>query len=478
MTRELKNANITHVSYVDKGANQKKFFLTKSASEPTFKKDVKIITKTEDEQQLVYGVVYEPDVPDAHDDSMTADEIEKAAHKFLKDFRNIDTQHDFASGAGELVESYVAPVDMEVGDETISKGSWVIVTKATDEIWEQIKKGEFTGYSMAGTAETIQKAIQSSAPAFPPGSRIDVNIAEPHMEGQTTGEVREAVLTWVYGVVFDGMEDMGIHKWYVENELVEEEIEKSKDGKKKKKKKPHTPGMNMSKSLIGEDDQMSGFFNAMKSFFTGEKIQKGVVRDKYEDSKKTRNFWSAIGAFEDAIRSYNWRSENLEFEEDETKIREAIQDFSDIMTELLLTDNVLKAIGTPPDDIEKAGKKISGARMNKINAAFDALQELKNEVEEEEEEVKKEDIAKMLDDKLSPITKRLDAIEKEEGVDAEPPAEETFVKQFGDLLDEKLTPINDRLDAVEKARGASRQLDEEPSKVTKSEGASYMRHFG
>lgn len=41
--------------------------------------------------------------------------------------------------------------------ETIKKGSWVLVTKASEEVWEQIKKGEITGYSMAGTAETIEK---------------------------------------------------------------------------------------------------------------------------------------------------------------------------------------------------------------------------------------------------------------------------------------------------------------------------------
>lgn len=154
--RELLNANITHVSYVDKGANQKKFFLTKSEEVPTFEKQVKILTKSDDAQKLVYGVVYEPDVEDAHGDFMKAEEIEKAAHQFLKDARNIDTQHDFESGAGEVVESYVAPADIEIGSETITKGSWVLVTKATDEIWDSIQKGDITGYSMAGVAETVE----------------------------------------------------------------------------------------------------------------------------------------------------------------------------------------------------------------------------------------------------------------------------------------------------------------------------------
>ena len=396
MPRELINANITHVSYVDKGANQKQFFFTKSAKQPDFQKEVKLfINKEEEEQQLVYGLVYEPDVEDSHGDFMTVAEIEKAAHGFMKDARNIDKQHDFNAGVGEVVESYIAPADFIIGEQTITKGSWVLVTKASDEVWEEIKKGTITGYSMAGTAETIEK--QNEKPAA------------------------------------------------ISNK--------------------------------GE----AGLFNLLKNFFTGEQIQKGAVKDKFDQRKKSNNFWVAIDSFESVMRRYNWQTDEYEFEEDETKIREAIQDLSDILIDLLASDNIAKSIGKPPENIEKAGKKISAARMDKINAAFDALNELKAEVEEEEEEeVKKEDIAKMLDEKLSPITKRLDAIEKEEGAGAEPSAEEELLKQFSAALDEKLTPITDRLEAVEKARGISKQsYEEEPAvSVQKSDGPSYMRHFG
>ncbi|PLS05142.1 XkdF-like putative serine protease domain-containing protein [Bacillus halotolerans] len=157
MPRELVNAKITHVSYVDKAANQKQFFFMKSEKQPDFQKEVRVLAKESDEQKLVYGIVYEPDTVDAHGDFMTAAEIEKAAHGFLKDAREIDKQHDFHGGVGEVVESYVAPADFEMNGETIKKGSWVLVTKASEEVWEQIKKGEITGYSMAGTAEIIEK---------------------------------------------------------------------------------------------------------------------------------------------------------------------------------------------------------------------------------------------------------------------------------------------------------------------------------
>ncbi|OLQ57884.1 phage portal protein [Bacillus licheniformis] len=167
MARELRNAKISFVSYVDKAANQTKFFFTKSAGLPAFEKKVRLFTKSEqDEQKLVYGIVYEPDVPDAHGDFMTAEEIEKAAHGFLAEAREIDINHSFEGGTGVVVESYVAPDDFMIGSKQITKGSWVLVTRASDEVWEQIKAGIITGYSMAGTADVYEEEPVEKAGFF------------------------------------------------------------------------------------------------------------------------------------------------------------------------------------------------------------------------------------------------------------------------------------------------------------------------
>ena len=98
-----------------------------------------------------------------------------------------------------------------------------------------------------------EKRADDSSPAFSPGTRIQVEIDTPHMEGQSTGEVREAVLTWVYGIVFDGMEDMGIHKWYVESELKTERTNSDDLDDERKKEQPgnknkDTKGMDMKRS--------------------------------------------------------------------------------------------------------------------------------------------------------------------------------------------------------------------------------------
>ncbi|MCC2347176.1 XkdF-like putative serine protease domain-containing protein [Bacillus cereus group sp. MYBK29-1] len=152
--RKLKNLQVSHVSYVENGANQRKFFLTKSEEQPNFDKPVKVIKSDDEEKRLVYGIVYEPDVIDAHGDFTDSETIEKAAHEFMLKYRQIDKNHDFVAGVGEVVESYIAPADMELNGEPVKKGTWILTTKADEETWEAVKKGEFQGYSLAGVAET------------------------------------------------------------------------------------------------------------------------------------------------------------------------------------------------------------------------------------------------------------------------------------------------------------------------------------
>lgn len=247
--RKLKNAVITHVSYVDRGANKKQFFLTKSLENPTIEKNVKILVNKEDAKQLVYGVVYEPNVPDAHNDMMDAEEIEKAAHRFLADYRNIDKQHDFQSGYGEVVESYIAPQDFEIGGEVIKKGSWVLVTKANDETWEAIKRGEITGYSMAGIAEVeevevekqedkqVNKFFQMMKEFF---TKEVVEKEEEHKEEETglKKEDLQELLKEAMAPINEKLEalEKQVEKAEKAEEVVEEKIEKEEETKEEDNK--------------------------------------------------------------------------------------------------------------------------------------------------------------------------------------------------------------------------------------------------
>ncbi|MFD5020233.1 XkdF-like putative serine protease domain-containing protein [Paenibacillus sp. NPDC058367] len=407
MTFKLKDAKITHISLVDKGANGVPFAIIKDAGKNSIQKQVQI-AKIDDDKRIVKGVVYQPDVADAHDDQMDEVEIEKAAHLFMEKQHtyNIDKQHDLEVDKGFVIESYIAPCDMTLGEQQISKGSWVAAVKVTDDdTWEDIKKGEITGFSMWGVGK---------------------------------------------------------------REEIEEEAE-------------------VSKGILSRIAKALGL------------IEKGAVADKYHKNRKNREFWAAQDALNSVL--FNWDSYNSGMETDAETIREALQDFVDIAEDVLTKEDIVKAIGAPPESIAKAGKKISAGNLKHVDDAIAALNELKNKtapVEEESEEdddLKAEDIAKAVTAALAPIAKQVEGLtseiaelKKEESVEGDQPAggvapaATTEEAAITDAIAKALAPLSQQMQTlaadvqlVKNSRGASAQGDEE--EISKSEGAVSFGRF-
>jgi len=111
------------------------------------------IAKYDKKKGIVYGVVLEPDVVDLQGDSETAEEIERAAHKFLIESRKIDINHWFISKDCYVVESYIAPIDFNWENQKVRKGSWILGTLIKSKaLRDKIESGELTGYSIKGSA--------------------------------------------------------------------------------------------------------------------------------------------------------------------------------------------------------------------------------------------------------------------------------------------------------------------------------------
>lgn len=115
------------------------------------------IAKVSDEKQLVTGVVLIPDQVDAHGDIMSADVIEEAAHNFLAEYNTKTTMglmHKDMNPPIDLVESYIAPMEMVLGTQVVKQGSWVITARVNDKtIWQKVKDGKLTGFSIGGKAK-------------------------------------------------------------------------------------------------------------------------------------------------------------------------------------------------------------------------------------------------------------------------------------------------------------------------------------
>ena len=112
--------------------------------------------------RYVLGVAYQagPDPriqrgADGGRDYFTAEELEKAAWRFLRNGPKVGLFHaDGTEGAGAVVESYVyRGPDWDLGDGVIVKaGDWLIGAILDETAWALYKSGKITGWSPQGTA--------------------------------------------------------------------------------------------------------------------------------------------------------------------------------------------------------------------------------------------------------------------------------------------------------------------------------------
>jgi len=120
------------------------------------------LTKASNEEQTVTGVVLQPNVVDAHGDIMSAEVIRKAAHNFLESYNKatkLGLQHKNFKKQFQLLESYIAPHGLTLGNQMVGAGAWIIVVKVLDSgIWDKVKKGQITGFSIGGTARAKKLA--------------------------------------------------------------------------------------------------------------------------------------------------------------------------------------------------------------------------------------------------------------------------------------------------------------------------------
>lgn len=106
------------------------------------------------DEQIVFGIVLEPDVVDAQNDIYTAESIRAAAERFMEVHGNMGLMHKgIINDKVQILESYLAPVDFTVGDTAIKKGTWLMSCRVADpELWAAVKGGSFTGFSIGGSA--------------------------------------------------------------------------------------------------------------------------------------------------------------------------------------------------------------------------------------------------------------------------------------------------------------------------------------
>lgn len=117
------------------------------------------VKKDGEEERFVLGIVLEPDEVDAQNDIYTSDEIRKAAHGFMEFHGNRGVMHtQIANDKMVILESTITRVaeklvDPKGRERTVKVGTWLLAYGIRDDdLWTGVKRGEFNGFSIGGSA--------------------------------------------------------------------------------------------------------------------------------------------------------------------------------------------------------------------------------------------------------------------------------------------------------------------------------------
>ena len=142
------------------------FKLTDILPDTTLKSKTKSVAKSTNEElmQVTY-VAMLPDEVDLQGDYTSADEVRKAMESFNKSPMRANLFHRSMTDSFEVIESYLAPVDFELGGAQVQKGTWLMTLQVNDtDVWNLVKSGDINGISIGAKAllETIEGAQDGS----------------------------------------------------------------------------------------------------------------------------------------------------------------------------------------------------------------------------------------------------------------------------------------------------------------------------
>lgn len=122
-----------------------------------------------------------------------------------------------------------------------------------------------------------------------------------------------------------------------------------------------------------EPSEKKGLIKKLAEMFGYTLVEKGELADQYAAKTRLNSFWTAFYTLEDLLCHYDGWSGREQLETDETKVREALEDFTKIVTELLTSSEpVTKAIATE-EPIRKVGKKMSGKNRDTLQGIYETL---------------------------------------------------------------------------------------------------------
>ncbi len=113
------------------------------------------------EERFVLGIVLEPEKRDSQGEIYSIDTVRKTAHGFMEFFGNSGFMHrEIITGKVKILETFLAPAAFEMDGQKVKKGTWLMGHRIiADDLWESIKDGSITGYSIGGSAVRVEEGV-------------------------------------------------------------------------------------------------------------------------------------------------------------------------------------------------------------------------------------------------------------------------------------------------------------------------------
>ena len=124
-------------------------------------KPLPIVKALNEELMQVTYVAMKPGV-DLHFHSVDLEEIRLAKESFNKSLMRANLFHMTMTDSFSIIESYLAPTDMILNKQLVTKGEWLVtlqVHEGHEDVWNMIKDDSITGVSIGamGILEDVEE---------------------------------------------------------------------------------------------------------------------------------------------------------------------------------------------------------------------------------------------------------------------------------------------------------------------------------
>jgi len=120
------------------------------------------IASTNDEKRLAFGwsvisrTADGQEVWDLQNDAIDPDELEALAYRYVKLYRDSGELHNGSHGKAVLIESVVTTLEKQqiwgIPSGVMPVGWWTGFYVIDDDVWEKVKTGEYSAFSIEGSA--------------------------------------------------------------------------------------------------------------------------------------------------------------------------------------------------------------------------------------------------------------------------------------------------------------------------------------